>query len=129
MVGRCGSSGERFSLVIAIARTRPGVISGCAEGMLLNEKSTSPLASAVIDGALPLYGICVMSTPILIFKSSPARCWELPLPDEEKLSLPGFFFATAMNSLTVFAGYDGWTSRRFGLVAKTAIGAKSLTGS
>ena len=54
MVGKSGSSGERLSLVIASARFRPGVIKGWDEGILLNEKSTSPLASAVIEGALPL---------------------------------------------------------------------------
>ena len=108
---------------------RPGVISGWDDGMLLKEKSTSPLASAVMDGALPLYGTCVKSTPIWIFRSSPERCCALPLPDEEKFSLPGFFFATAMNSRTFFAGKDGCTSSRLGAVANTATGAKSFTGS
>ena len=106
-VGSSGSSGERFALVIPSARILPGIISGCAAGMLLNEKSTSPLANAVIDGALPLYGMCVMSTPILSLSNSPERCCVLPLPDEEKFSLPGFFLATATNSFTDLAGNDG----------------------
>src|SRR5258706_9167607 len=129
MVGNSGNNAERFSLVIAGARTRPGVIKGWADGMLLKEKTTSPLASAVMDGALPLYGMCVMSTPIWIFSISPDRCCELPLREDEKLSLPGFFLATAMNSRAFLAGNDGCTSSRFGLVAKTATGTKSLTGS
>jgi hypothetical protein len=34
-----------------------------------------------------------MSTPAMILNSSPERWFELPMPEEPKMSLPGFAFA------------------------------------
>ncbi|MNJ01433.1 hypothetical protein D3C73_1610650 [compost metagenome] len=42
---------------------------------------------------------------------------------------PGFFFASATRSPTVFQGRFGFTTRRKGRLPPRAIGVKSLTGS
>ena len=47
-----------------------------------------------------------MSTPAIILNSSPAR-WAVV---DAMLSLPGLALAYAMNSGTVFAATDGWTT-------------------
>jgi hypothetical protein len=55
--------------------------------------------------------------------SSPAA------PATATLSLPGNLFASAMSSLTDFAGTDGWMTSASGIEASSLIGAKSCTGS
>ncbi|MNM99931.1 hypothetical protein D3C81_1125090 [compost metagenome] len=55
-----------------------------------------------------MYGTCSSCTFAICWNSSPAmRDDELPLP---KLSLPGSFLASAMNSPTVLAGTCGFTT-------------------
>ena len=43
--------------------------------------------------------------------------------------MPGFAFTYAMNSVSVFAGTDGGTTRTFGVPPTIAIGVKSFTAS
>ena len=65
--------------------------------------------------------------PAICCSSSPAmRLDELPLP---KLSLPGFFFASATNSATLLAGDDGLTTMIWPPLPRPVTGAKSFTGS
>jgi hypothetical protein len=73
--------------------------------------------------------MCVAVMPALVLKSSPARCCVLPLPDDEKFSLPGCCFAYSTSSFTEFTGSLLLTISRLGASAKIATGAKSLTGS
>ena len=54
------------------------------------------------------------------------RLDELPLP---KLYLPGCCFASATNSITVFAGNVGLTTMIWPPLPSAVIGAKSFTGS
>jgi hypothetical protein len=54
-----------------------------ADGMVAKASDTSPPTSAIIAGPPPLYGTCVVFTPVRLLKSSPARCAAEPLPDEE----------------------------------------------
>ena len=53
-----------------------------------------PPMRSCIAGAAPLYGMCVMSMPARVLKSSPARWPALPVLPEPKLSLPGFDIST-----------------------------------
>jgi hypothetical protein len=68
-----------------------------------------------------------MLVPVIMLKSSPPTCIELPVPELAKLNLPGLAFARAMNCGTLSAATDGWTTSMFGSVATSEIGAKSLT--
>ena len=60
---------------------------------------------------------------------SAARNVVLATPADEKLSLPGFFCASAMNSFSVLAGESGGTTAATGADATTLTPAKSFTGS
>jgi hypothetical protein len=51
----------------------------------------------------------------------------VPLPVEAKLILLGFTLAKAMNSSTVLAGIDGWTTTTPGVRVMLATGAMSRT--
>ena len=70
-----------------------------------------------------------MSTPVMLLNSSAATCIEPPAPELEKLSLPGWLFASAISSFTEFAGTEGCTRSSRGRSATIETGAKSLTGS
>jgi hypothetical protein len=66
-----------------------------------------------------------MSIPSSCFRSSPARCGELPVPGVEYEYWPGFAFARSINSFSDFAGMEGCTARMKGADASSATGAKS----
>lgn len=70
-----------------------------------------------------------MLKPAIELNISIARCAPPPLPDVPELSCPGFALASAMNSLSVFAGSAACTVTRYGVTAASVIGAKSRTGS
>ena len=65
--------------------------------------------------------------PAICCSSSPAmRLEELPLPN---VSFPGFFFANATNSPTVFASTFGLTIMICPPLPRSVTGTKSFTGS
>ena len=64
--------------------------------------------------------------PASSFSSSPDRWLTVPLPAEAKVMLPGFAFASAMNSCRFFAGTAGFTTSTCGLPATRDTGAMSL---
>jgi hypothetical protein len=66
-----------------------------------------------------------MLMPARELNTSPIRWCAVPIPAEPYVSLPGFALACAINSGTVFAGIDGFTTSTFGTIATTVIGAKS----
>ena len=68
---------------------------------------TSPDAVARALSAELLYGTWTIFRLAFTFSSSPARCTELPIPEEPYVSLPGFARASAINSLTLRTGTDG----------------------
>ncbi len=70
-----------------------------------------------------------MSTPVIVLNISPEMCCEVPLPADPKLSWLGRLFASAMNSLTFFAGSVACTTSMFGCVASIVIGLKSFSAS
>ena len=51
---------------------------------------------------MPLYGTWVTLAPVTSISFSRLRCVPLPSPAEEKLSSPGFAFAAATKSASVF---------------------------
>ena len=81
-VGTSGSSGSRLAPVTASARSFPALMCGKAEGMLSNIIITWPPSRSVIAGALPLYGMCRMSTCARYLNISPDMWMLVPLPDE-----------------------------------------------
>ena len=53
------------------------------DGIVAKPTETSPPTSAMTEGPPPLYGTCVVETPVITLNNSPARCDGVPLPDEE----------------------------------------------
>ena len=82
-VGRSGSTEERCALVTARPRTAPDCTCGAAVRTRSNISETCPEMRSFSAGALPLYGTCTMSIPVIDLSSSPARWLEVPLPAEE----------------------------------------------
>ena len=80
--GRSGTSGERWAVVTASARTRPALMWPIAGGRLPMNIATCPPITSVSAGVAPLYGMCAMSTPAIDLNSSAVKCAELPLPPE-----------------------------------------------
>src|SRR5439155_4546680 len=91
--GTSGNAGARDALVTASARSFPALMNASDEGRLSNINWTWPPMRSVSAGALPLYGTCVICTPVMALNSSPERWIDVPLPDDAKLSFPGFALA------------------------------------
>jgi hypothetical protein len=104
----------------------PSRTSGRLDGMLSNIIVTRPPSRSGIAVARPLYGMCSMSMPVIVLKSSPDTWIDVPEPDDAKLIFPSFL-PSAMNSFSVFAGTLLFTTSMFGVVASSVTGAKSLT--
>ena len=66
-----------------------------------------------------------MSTPVIILNSSPAKWLGVPLPADAKLILPRLALAWSMNSGSVLAGTDKFTSITCGWRMMLATGAMS----
>ena len=60
---------------------------------------------------------------------SAASWFDVPGPPVPKLSLPGFARAYCASSASVCAGTDGCTTSRFGMLATSATGMRSRSGS
>ena len=85
--------------------------------------------TAVVASGAPLYGTCTMLILASCLKISAERYEVLATPAEEKLSWPGFSFASVMKSLSVLPGKSGGTIATSGTEATRETPAKSLTGS
>ena len=127
MVGTSGASGERFALDMPSARSLPALTCGRPVAVSVIIMWIWPPMRSVTASVLLLYGTCSSLMSAICCSSSPAmRLDELPLP---KLYLPGSFFASAMNSATVFAGKVGATTMICPPLPRPVMGAKSFTGS
>lgn len=84
---------------------------------------------SVSAGPLPLYGTCVSFTWVTTWNSSPVRWVLLPVPADAISTLPGFALASAMNSVAVRTGSEGWTTSISGTIDTSDVGVKSRTGS
>ena len=82
MVGTSGSDSVRVRPVTASALSLPPRICGSAEGSTLNMNCAWPPITSVCACAPPLYGMCTTSMPVVILKSSAARCSEVPVPGD-----------------------------------------------
>ena len=120
--------GTRLADVTASARSLPLSMCGPATTVVSNIMSTWPAITSWIAGALPLYGMCVMSMPAFAFSSSSDRCCEVPLPADADVS--GFFaLPAAITSCSVLYGLAWLTTRTVGLVPISVIGRNDATGS
>ena len=81
-VGSAGISGVRRALVTASARSRPASTCGSTGGRPIEPRAMRPASRSVSCGPPPLYGTCGMSRPAACLKSSMARCWSPPAPDD-----------------------------------------------
>ena len=116
-VGYSGISGVRLAPVTAIARRRPLLTCGIAGGASLNTSCTWPAIKSFTDSTVPLYGTCVICTPVSVLNNSPARCAGEPAPPEPKFRLDGLALASAIMSCTDFTGTFGFTTSTFGPAA------------
>jgi hypothetical protein len=67
--------------------------------------------------------------PVCCQSSSAERWSDEPLPEEAKLTLPGFFFRCASNSATLLSGELAGTTSTFGACTAIVIGSKSFSAS
>jgi len=74
-------SAERFAVLIAMGRSRPESMSGCAAVTLAKIMSASPEATPTTPCDTPLYGTWMVLIFAREFMSSAARWAELPMPD------------------------------------------------
>src|SRR5258706_9997926 len=115
IAGTSGSVAWRRGLVTASARTFPERTYGSADEAVANMNCTRPAIRSVMASAAPRYGTWTVFTPASTLSISPDKCTEVPLPDDEKLSPPGFALASATSSLTELAASDRVTTRMLGL--------------
>jgi|ERR1035437_4042475 len=87
--------------------------------------STSPAITAVVASGAPRYGTCSIFTSVIILKTSPAKCAELPTPGVLNVSLPGCDRAKAISPLTSRTGTDGCTASANDVITTMDTGAKS----
>ena len=85
-----------------------------------------PIISFSMSG-VPFSGMCTDLIPVACRNFSWLMCDALPMPAEVKLSSPGFDFASATSSFTVFTPRVGGTMRTLGRLASGATPAKSPT--
>ncbi|MCY1522017.1 hypothetical protein D9M68_568610 [compost metagenome] len=114
MVGTSGASAMRSLVVTASSLSLPVCNSGSPAVIWSNMKVTAPEDTSTIAGGVPLYGTCVSGTPIMPEKSSPARCVEVPAPEDAKVRLLGSRLSSAIRSATEFTPRFGSTSSTLG---------------
>ena len=128
-VGTPGRSGERFSLVIASARSLPARICGIAVLTFMNDASTWLPSRSVITGPPPLYGTCTPVVPVCSQNNSAVRWSLLPLPEDAKLILPGLAFSKAITSARVLWGDAAGTTSTLGACTAMETGSRSFSAS
>src|SRR6267143_1124878 len=82
----------RLADVTASARSLPAWTWPMESVIASSSRSTRPPSTSVSGLAPPRNGTCTISMPAMAFSSSPERWWTVPIPEEGKLSLPGFVF-------------------------------------
>ena len=80
-------------MVTPRARSLPDLMNSIDDGMLSNMTCTCPPIRSGKTGPAPLYGTCVILMPVINMNNSPDRCTDVPLPEEARMTLPGFAFA------------------------------------
>src|SRR5258706_15489477 len=72
-VGRPGASAEGWALVTATALNLPDLMCGVTAGAAPNINCTWPPIRSLSAGAMPLYGIRMILTPVIALNNSAAR--------------------------------------------------------
>src|SRR6202162_4636629 len=122
MLGTSGKNGARAAVVTASALTVPAAIWPTDSGPLLNDSGICPPSRSLTAGAPPLYGIAAISILARFFRSSPAKCAEVPVPASPYDRLPVLALACPITSLKVLNGESARTSKIFGDDANSEIG-------
>ena len=100
-----------------------------AEDSVTNMTCVSPPSIPVTAGpAPPLYGMCTILRSANFMNRSISKRFNVLDPGDAKLSSPGFDFANATSSATVFAGTLGLAIRMLGTPATSVIAVKSFCG-
>src|SRR5690349_9674509 len=125
MLGTSGSTGDRWVLITASARSLPTLICGTVGGSELNNTGVCPPIAEPTAGPAPLNGTCTRSRPNESRNCSPTRCGGVPTPGEAKLYLPGCALISETSSWTEVAAIDGWTASTVADVTAIVTGSKS----
>src|SRR3954469_186284 len=81
-VGTSGATSERLRLDTPSARSLPDFTCGYTPVVTAKIESTWPATTSTIDWPVPLYGMCLMSTPEAARKYAYERWLGEPLPPE-----------------------------------------------
>src|SRR3546814_16583476 len=81
-----------------MGRTRLSLMKDITPEMSPKKPPTWPPTVSLMAGAAPLYGTCRISALVAILSSEIAIWGMLPIPEEAKVALPGYFFALSRNS-------------------------------
>ena len=127
MVGTSGRSRQRFLPVTASARSLPAFMCG-TDGVVEHELDLA--AEQVVQRrARALVGHVRHLDAGVGLEQLAHQVRQAARPVEPKLSVPGFAFASATSSATLFAGTEGCTTSTVWLSAISDTGARSLIGS
>src|SRR6202171_5864853 len=120
-----GSSGCRDGAAIPSGLRRPPFTNPIRSGISPKNPLTCPPMTSVIAGAAPLYGTCISLAPLESASSSIARCGMLPIPDDAMGIGFGLCLDCATRSVTLVAGFVGFTTSTSTLLTTSDTGAKS----
>src|ERR1035437_3369772 len=126
MVGMSGAVARRLMLLTPRARILPACTCGSAVSGPLNDMVIWPATTSVMAWPPLLYGTWISATLVIESNSAPARCVGPAIPADPYVSSPRLFLASAISSLTDFAGTDGCTTSIMGVVPISMTGAMSL---
>src|ERR1700710_2158024 len=104
MLGTLGRNAAPLAVVTASARNAPDSNCPTDSGPLLNDIGICPPRRSLMEGAPPLYGTAFKSIFARFFKSSPARCVDVPVPACANDRLPGLALAAEIISPSVLKG-------------------------
>src|ERR1700755_1796057 len=124
MGGTSGSCGTLLGELVALARTLPVELNSWVAGIGAKYICASLRITAVVASGAPLYGMCTMLILASCLEISADRYEVVATPAEEKLSWPGFSFASVMKSLSVLAANSGGMIATSGTDATRATPAK-----
>ena len=105
MTGTSGRGAPRVGRVRATGRILPARIWGSDVLYRSKRMFTCPLSRSVSAGALPLYCTRIISVFVIVRSHSQPKV--ISPPPEAQVTLPGFAFAAAITSATVFGAKPG----------------------
>src|SRR5262249_6236265 len=112
--GTSGVSARRSADDTPSAFNVPSFISGNDGAAAANITAARPATLPPTPGAVPLWGICPSSVPVIVFSSSANRCCDVATPGDAYMPSPGLSFASLIKSATFLAGSDAVATNRNG---------------